>query len=71
MDNFKKDENVARFAITDFYKRTQDFYIELTSDITKRFDFRDVLIFNYICHQKCNNLKLYHEWPVHVVLDFA
>ncbi|CAG4942601.1 unnamed protein product [Parnassius apollo] len=39
----KNDENVPRAAIADFYRTCQEFYIELTSDITKRFDFGDPL----------------------------
>lgn len=43
MEELKNDENVPRSAIMDFYKTCQDFYMELTSDIAKRFDFRDPL----------------------------
>ncbi|KAF2894885.1 hypothetical protein ILUMI_11289, partial [Ignelater luminosus] len=43
MENLKKDKNVPRAAIADFYKTCQELYIELTSDITQRFDFRDPL----------------------------
>ncbi|KAF2887669.1 hypothetical protein ILUMI_18504 [Ignelater luminosus] len=43
MENLKKDEDVPRAAIADFYETCQKFYIELTSDVTKRFDFRDTL----------------------------
>ncbi|CAG5006021.1 unnamed protein product [Parnassius apollo] len=39
----KNDENVPRAAIAGFYRTCQEFYIELTSDITKRFDFGDPL----------------------------
>ncbi|CAG5046361.1 unnamed protein product [Parnassius apollo] len=39
----KNDENVPRAAIADFYRTCQEFYIKLTSDITKRFDFGDPL----------------------------
>lgn len=43
MEDLKKDENVPRAAIADFYKTCQEFYMEFTSDIIKRFDFGDPL----------------------------
>lgn len=40
---YRKNIYIQRSAIADFYKICQAFYIELTSDITKRFNFRDSL----------------------------
>ncbi|CAG9785479.1 unnamed protein product [Diatraea saccharalis] len=47
VENLKKYLNVPRHTIADFYKSCQAFYIELTTDITKRFDFSDTL-FSFI-----------------------
>ncbi|KAJ8963505.1 hypothetical protein NQ314_005584 [Rhamnusium bicolor] len=41
--NLKKDSNVPRSEITCFFRTCQAFYIELTTDICKRFDFSDHL----------------------------
>ncbi|KAF2889212.1 hypothetical protein ILUMI_16961 [Ignelater luminosus] len=59
MENLKKDEDVPRAAIADFYETCQKFSIELTSD--------------KLSSLKLNHWRLCldDEWRAHAMLDFA